>query len=45
MLHDESEYPEPFAFLPERWIMKAGERHPRDPTKVAFGFGRRWVMI
>jgi cytochrome P450 len=45
MLHDESEYPEPSAFLPERWILKEGEKQPRDPTKVAFGFGRRCVIL
>jgi len=45
MLHDETEYPEPFAFLPERWIMKDGQKQPRDPTKIAFGFGRRYVLI
>ncbi|KIM73756.1 hypothetical protein PILCRDRAFT_828807, partial [Piloderma croceum F 1598] len=41
MLHDETEYPEPFAFLPERWILKDGQKEPRHPEKVAFGFGRR----
>jgi len=44
MLHDETEYPEPFAFLPERWILKDGQKEPRDPEKVAFGFGRRCVL-
>jgi len=41
MLHDETEYPEPSEFMPERWIPKDGQKEPRDPTKVAFGFGRR----
>ncbi|KIM77529.1 hypothetical protein PILCRDRAFT_825308 [Piloderma croceum F 1598] len=41
MLHDEVEYPDPFSFLPERWILKEGQKEPRDPAKVAFGFGRR----
>jgi hypothetical protein len=45
MLHDEIEYPEPFEFLPERWILEDGQKQPRDPTKVAFGFGRRCVYI
>jgi cytochrome P450 len=44
MLHDEAEYPEPFKFLPERWILKNGQKQPRDPAKVAFGFGRRCVL-
>jgi len=43
MLHDEIEYPEPFKFLPERWILKEGQKEPLDPAKVAFGFGRRCV--
>jgi len=41
MLHDETEYPEPFAFAPERWILGDGEREPLNPAKIAFGFGRR----
>jgi Cytochrome P450 len=44
MLHDETEYPEPFAFLPERWILGDGGKEPRHPAKVAFGFGRRCVF-
>jgi cytochrome P450 len=45
MLHDEVEYPDPFSFLPERWILKEGQKEPRDPAKVAFGFGRRCVLV
>jgi len=41
MLHDEKEYPEPFAFKPERWLLKEGQPEPLHPNKVAFGFGRR----
>ncbi|KIM89841.1 hypothetical protein PILCRDRAFT_812637 [Piloderma croceum F 1598] len=41
MLHDETEYPEPSLFLPERWILKKGQKEPRHPSKVTFGFGRR----
>lgn len=41
ILHDEEEYPEPFVFKPERWILKEGQREPMHPDKVAFGFGRR----
>jgi cytochrome P450 len=44
MLHDEMEYPEPSLFLPERWILKKGQKEPRHPSKVTFGFGRRCVL-
>jgi len=42
MLHNEEEYPEPGEFKPERYI-KNGKINPevRDPTTIAFGFGRR----
>src|ERR1700733_11056746 len=44
MLHDETVYPEPFEFKPERF-MKDGQLDPsvRDPDHAVFGFGRRWV--
>ena len=43
MLHNEDEYPDPFAFKPERFL-KDGKLNPniRDPSLMAFGFGRRW---
>ena len=43
MLHNEDEYPDPFAFKPERFL-KDGKLNPniRDPALMAFGFGRRW---
>ena len=43
MLHNEDEYPDPFAFKPERFL-KDGQLNPniRDPALMAFGFGRRW---
>jgi cytochrome P450 len=41
MLHDEAEYPEPFKFMPERWILKDGQKEPLNLVKAAFGFGRR----
>lgn len=44
MLHDEAEYPEPFKFMPERWILKDGQKEPLNPVKAAFGFGRRCVL-
>ncbi|KAI0667766.1 CyP450 monooxygenase [Trametes maxima] len=42
ILHDPEDYPEPNAFLPERFI-KDGKLNLdiRDPASVAFGFGRR----
>jgi len=42
MLHDETVYPEPFEFKPERF-MKDGQINPdvRDPDHAVFGFGRR----
>ena len=43
MLYNEDDYPDPSAFKPERFI-KDGQLDPniRDPSTVAFGFGRRW---
>ncbi|KAG6902124.1 hypothetical protein C0995_004070 [Termitomyces sp. Mi166 len=42
MLHDETIYPQPFDFNPDRWI-KDGKLNPdvRNPMHAAFGFGRR----
>ncbi|KAI0698605.1 CyP450 monooxygenase [Cytidiella melzeri] len=42
MLHDPQEYPEPESFNPERF-MKDGavNTEVRDPSTLAFGFGRR----
>ncbi|KAF4567146.1 hypothetical protein EYR36_010763 [Pleurotus pulmonarius] len=42
MLHDETKYPEPFAFKPERWLSSDGTLNPdmKEPS-VMFGFGRR----
>jgi len=46
ILHDEKEYPDAFAFKPERWLKPDGSLNPsvRDPT-VAFGFGRRYASL
>ncbi|ESK89264.1 cytochrome p450 [Moniliophthora roreri MCA 2997] len=46
ILHDESLYPEPFAFKPERYLKKLNDvvqinETVKDPTFAAFGFGRR----
>ena len=38
ILHDESTYPDPFVFRPERFL---GETSQPDPQDVCFGFGRR----
>ncbi|KAH8105243.1 cytochrome P450 [Cristinia sonorae] len=43
MLHNPEDYPGPETFKPERFINKEGKIDPsvRDPTTIAFGFGRR----
>ncbi|KAF7373039.1 Cytochrome P450 [Mycena sanguinolenta] len=43
MLHDESIYPDPHSFKPERFLLSDGKLNSaiRDPETVAFGFGRR----
>jgi cytochrome P450 len=42
MTHDESVYPEPFAFKPERFFDNNGELD--DDNKIlAYGFGRRYL--
>ena len=42
MLHNEDEYPDPDIFRHERFL-KDGRINPdvRDPSIIAFGFGRR----
>ncbi|CAA7261115.1 unnamed protein product [Cyclocybe aegerita] len=42
MLHDETIYPDPFTFNPDRF-MKDGQLNPdvRDPEHACWGFGRR----
>ena len=42
MTHDESVYPEPFAFKPERFFDKNGELN-NDDQILAYGFGMRYL--
>ena len=46
MLNNEADYPDPSSFNPERYL-KNGQLDPniRDPTLMAFGFGRRQVIL
>ncbi|KAL0563540.1 hypothetical protein V5O48_018525, partial [Marasmius crinis-equi] len=43
ILHDERNYPEPFSFKPDRYIVdgKLSFESCRDPATIVFGFGRR----
>jgi len=45
ILHDESVYPDPFEFRPERYLDEDGKLRQlgkaEDPATAAFGFGRR----
>ena len=41
MAHDEVRYPEPHAFIPERFLNNDGSLKPNDTTHITFGFGRR----
>jgi len=41
MTHDETVYPEPFAFKPERFFDKNGDLNDDDRI-LAYGFGHRW---
>lgn len=42
MTHDETKYPDPMAFKPERFINPDGSLNDDDRI-MAFGFGRRYV--
>ena len=44
LLNDPNVYPEPQIFKPERFLPQGNEEgsKQRDPTKVVFGFGRRY---
>lgn len=42
MLRDPQDYPDPGKFNPDRFIKDGNIDHEvRDPTTLAFGFGRR----
>ncbi|TBU37472.1 cytochrome P450 [Dichomitus squalens] len=41
MSKDEREYPDPHAFVPERFLPSEGNPPARDPAEYVFGFGRR----
>ncbi|OCH91269.1 cytochrome P450, partial [Obba rivulosa] len=45
MLHDETKFPNPSAFLPERYLLADGRLKTldkaEDPVVIGFGFGRR----
>ena len=47
MLHDDNEYVEPEKFNPNRFLDKNGQLDPNvlDPARMAFGFGRRCVIL
>ncbi|KAF8552962.1 cytochrome P450 [Imleria badia] len=41
MAHDESKYPKPFEFIPERFLQVDGTLTCDNVQNIAFGFGRR----
>ncbi|KAN0084392.1 Cytochrome P450 [Tylopilus felleus] len=41
MAHNESKYPNPHEFIPERFLYDDGTLKPNDVENVAYGFGRR----
>ena len=41
MAHDESRYPDPDAFIPERFLEDDGSLKPNDVEHIMYGFGRR----
>ena len=41
MTHDESRFPNPHAFIPERFLNDDGSLRPNEIDNIVFGFGRR----
>ena len=43
ILHDENTYPDPHAFLPDRFLNEDGSFNPalQSPAVAVFGYGRR----
>lgn len=44
MTHDEARYPNPFDFVPERFLDAEGDLN-QDDVDYAFGFGRRLACL
>jgi len=46
MLHNESVYPDPHTFNPNRFL-KDGQNNPevKDPDQITFGYGRRYFVL
>ncbi|EKM53001.1 uncharacterized protein PHACADRAFT_175458 [Phanerochaete carnosa HHB-10118-sp] len=40
-MYDESRYPEPYTYRPERFEENEGKKPQEDPLDIVFGFGRR----
>ncbi|KAG6380283.1 cytochrome P450-like protein [Boletus reticuloceps] len=40
-MHDESRYPDPYTFLPERFLDDDGSFKHNECENIVFGFGRR----
>lgn len=45
MMHDETVYPNPEVFDPDRFSGKDGRAKQDDPREIVFGFGRRFVFF
>ena len=42
MAHNPDDYPDPFVFKPERFLVEDGRPTPPDPRTLVFGFWRRY---